>query len=223
MMFVHGKILLRWITAGLVIPIVTGCASLLAKPAPPPTYYVLAAVPEAGSARPAGKAQRGPAVGVAPVNLPDYLNVPEIVVRTTRNMLDRAYMHNWGAPLEENFASVLAENLGVMIPTEAITVLPSALFFRPDFQVSVDVLKFERDAEGLVTLIARWALLGGDGQELLAMQRSLFQQPAPADDHDAIAAAMSTTVAQLSQTIAGAIRSRSHLGLFSRASTDSPK
>jgi uncharacterized protein len=221
MMFVHGKTLLRWITAGLLIPIVTGCASLLPKPAPPPTYYVLATIPEAESAT--GKAQRGPVVGVAPVNLPDYLNAPEIVVRPTRNTLDRAYLHNWGAPLEENFASVLAENLGVMIPTEAITVLPSALFFRPDFQVSVDVLKFERDAEGLVTLIARWALLDGDGQELLAMQRSIFQQPAPADDYDAIAAAMSTTVAQLSQTVAAAIRSRSHSGLFSRASIDPPK
>jgi uncharacterized lipoprotein YmbA len=223
MMLVHWKIHMMWIVVGLFIPIVTGCASLLPKPAPPPTFYVLAAVPEAESARPAGKAQRGPAVGVAPVNLPNYLNVPEIVVRTTRNTLDRAYLHKWGAPLEENFASVLAENLGVMIPTEAITVLPSALFFRPDFQVSVDVLKFERDAEGLATLIARWVLLDGDGQEMLAMQRSIFQQPAPADDYDAIAAALSTTVAQLSQTIAGAIRSRSHLGLFSRAGIDPPK
>jgi hypothetical protein len=217
MMFVHRQTPLRWITVGLLIPIVTGCASLLPEPAPPPTYYVLAAVPEAESARPAGKAQRGPVVGVAPVNLPNYLNVPEIVVRTTRNTLDRAYLHNWGAPLAENFASVLAENLGVMIPTEAVAVLPSGLFFRPDFQVSVDVLKFERNAEGLVTLIARWALLREDGQELLTMRRSVFQQPAPADDYDAIAAALSTTVAQLSQEIAAAIRSRSHLGLFSRA------
>jgi uncharacterized lipoprotein YmbA len=149
--------------------------------------------------------------------MPNYLDAPQIVVRTTRNTLDRAYLHEWGAPLANNFASVLAENLGVMIPTKAVTVLPSGLFFRPDFQVSVDVLKFERDAEGLVTLIARWALIGGNGEELVTMQRSVFQQPAPADDYDAIAAALSTTVAQLSQEIAAAIRSRSRLGLFSRA------
>ncbi|MGZ8410375.1 MAG: PqiC family protein [Hyphomicrobium sp.] len=199
------------------IPIVTGCASLLPEPAPPPDYYVLTAIPEAESARPAGKAHSGPVVGVAPVNLPDYLNVPEIVVRSTRNTLDKAYLHNWGSPLADNFASVLAENLGVMIPTNAVTVLPSRPFFRPDFQVSVDLSKFERDAEGLVTLIARWALLGEDGQKLIAMQRSVFQQPAPAGDYDAIAAALSTAVAQLSEEIASAIRSRSDLRLSSRA------
>jgi hypothetical protein len=204
---------------GLSIPIVAGCALFLPEPAPPPTYYVLSAVPEAESARSPGKAHTGPVFGVAPVNLPDYLDVPEIVVRTTRNTLDRAYLHDWGAPLADNFARVLADNLGVMIPTKAVTVLPSGLFFRPDFQVSVDVLKFERDAEGLVTLIARWALLSEDGQELVTMQRSVFQQPAPAGDYDAIAAALSTTVAQLSQEIAGAIRSRSHLSPSRRLSS----
>jgi hypothetical protein len=205
----------------LSVAVVTGCASFLPEPAPPPDYYILTPVPEAESARPARKAHTGPAVapvvGVAPVNLPDYLDTPQIVVRPTRNTLDRADLHNWGAPLADNFTSVLADNLGVMIPTNAVTVLPTGLFFRPDFQISVDVSKFERDAEGLVTLIARWALLGGDGQELVTMQRSVFQQPAPADDYDAIAAALSTTVAQLSQEIAGAIRSRSHLGPVSRA------
>ena len=216
-MLVNGKTRLRWMIVGLSIPIVTGCALFLPEPAPPPAYYVLTAIPEAESARPAGKTNTGPVVGVAPVNLPDYLDTPQIVVRPTRNTLDRADLHNWGAPLADNFTSVLADNLGVMIPTNAVTVLPSGLFFRPDFQVSVDVSKFERDAEGLVTLIARWALLGEDGQKLFTMQRSVFQQPAPADDYDAIVAALSTTVAQLSQEIAGAIRSRSHLGLVSRA------
>jgi uncharacterized protein len=215
-MLVHGKSPMRWVILGLSIPILTGCASLLPEPAPPPIYHVLTAVPEAESVRPMGKVYTGPAVGVAPVNLPDYLNVPEIVVRTTRNTLDRAYLHNWGAPLEENFASVLAENLGVMIPTNAVTVLPSGLFFRPDFQVSVEVSKFERDTEGLVTLIARWALLGEDGEEVVTMQRSVFQQPAPADDYDAIAAALSATLADLTQEIAAAIRSRSDPRLSSR-------
>lgn len=217
-MLVHGKTPMRWMIMGLTIPILTGCASLLPEPAPPPTYHVLAAVPEAESARPMSRGHRSPAVGVAPVNLPDYLDVPEIVVRTTRNTLDKAFSHAWGAPLADNFASVLAENLGVMIPTTAVAVLPSGQFFRPDFQVSVDVSKFERDTEGFATLIARWALLGEDGEELVTMQRSVFQQPAPAEDYDAIAAALSTTVARLSQEIAAAIQLRSDLRLSSRAS-----
>lgn len=207
-MFAHGKTTLRWIIAGAAIAIMTGCASFLPKPAPLPDYYILTAVPEAERSRPAGEMRAGPIVGVARVSLPDYLETPEIVVRTTRNTLDKASLHNWAAPLEDNFAGVLADNLGVMIPTVRVTTLPGELFFRPDVQVSVDVSKFERDVEGLVTLVARWALFGQDGQELIVTQRSVFQQPAPADNYDAIVAAMSTTLARLSAEIAAAIGSR---------------
>lgn len=207
-MFAHGKTTVRWIIAGFCMSILTGCASFLPEPAPLPDYYILAAVPEAERPRPAGKMPAGPIVGVAPVSLPDYLETPEIVVRTTRNTLGRADLHNWAAPLADNFAGVLADNLGVMIPTNRVTRLPGEVFFRPDVQVSVDVSKFERDAEGLVTLIARWALFGDDGQELITMQRSVFQQPAPVDNYDAIVAAMSTAVARLSAEIAAAIDSR---------------
>ena len=53
-MLVNAKAWLRWSVLGLSIPVMTGCASLLPEPAPPPAYYVLAAVPEAERARPAG-------------------------------------------------------------------------------------------------------------------------------------------------------------------------
>jgi uncharacterized protein len=217
-MFVDATKPLRWIIFTLCLPTVTGCAILLAEPAPPPIYYVLTAVPEAEGAISAGAAakgrqQGGPIVGVAPVSLPDYLDAPDIVVRSTRNTLDRNDLHNWAAPLAANFAHVLADNLGVMIPTNRVTVLPGGLFLRPELQVSVDVSKFERDVDGLVTLIARWALFGEDGIELIAMRRSIFRQPAPAGDYDAIVAAMSTTVAQLSAEIAAAIAAPRRAGV----------
>jgi uncharacterized protein len=210
-MFVHAKKPLRWILLGLCIPIVTSCAFLLADPAPPPIYYVLTPVPEAEEAQSAGVTaakgaqQRGPVVGVAPVSLPDYLDAPDIVTRSTRNILDITGQHNWAAPLADNVADVLADNLGVMIPTDRVTVLPGGPFLRSDYQVSVDVSKFERDVDGRVTLIARWVLFGEDGREMITMRRSIFRQPAPADDYDAIVAAMSTTLAQLSAEIAAAV------------------
>ena len=217
-MFVDARKPLRWIILGLCIPIVTGCAVLLAEPAPPPIYYVLTAVPEAEGANSAGAVATGkhrsaPIVGVAPVSLPDYLDSPEIVARSTRNILDRTDLHNWAAPLADNFARALADNLGVMIPTDRVMVLPGGPLLRTDFQVSVDVSKFERDVDGLVTLIARWALFGEDGIELMAMRRSIFRQPAPADDYDAIVAAMSATVAQLSAEIAAAIAAPRRAGV----------
>lgn len=209
---------LRWMLLGVCVPFASGCALLFAEPAPPPAYYVLTPVPEAEQAQeieklPSRKAPAGPVVGVAPVSVPDYLDAPQIVARTTRNTLERAEFHNWAAPLADNFAEVLAENLGVMIPTNRVTVLPGGPFLRPEFQVSVTLTKFERDVDGLVTLIARWALSGEDGLDLLTVRRSVFREPAPPDDYDAIVAAMSETVTRLSAEIAAAIVAHRRAGV----------
>lgn len=209
-MFEFAKTPLRWMLLGICVAIVSGCAVSFAEPAPRPVYYVLTAVPEAGAGQDAGgpphhRGPAGPVVGVAPVSVPDYLDTPLIVARNTPNTLARADAHNWGASLADNLAEVLADNLGVMVPTNRVTVLPGGPLVRTDFQVSVTVTKFERDVDGLVTLIARWALFGEDGVDLITMRRSVFREPAPADDYDAIVAAMSRTVAQLSAEIAAAI------------------
>lgn len=200
------------------LPLLSGCAMLFAEPAPPPVYYVLTAVPQAEAAqaigsRPHHRVSAGLVVGVAPISVPDYLDVPQIVTRTTPNTLDRAEAHHWAASLAENFAEVLAENLGVMIPTNRVIVLPSGPLLRTDVQVSVTITKFERDADGFVTLIARWALFGDDGATLMTMRRSIVREPAPVDDFDAIVAAMSKTAAQLSSEIADAIAAPPRAGV----------
>lgn len=211
---------LRWILLGLCLSILSGCALLIPEPAPPPAYHILTPVPEAEGVagerqgRPERNAARGgPVVGVAPVSVPDYLDAPQIVVRTTPNTLERADFHVWAAPLADNFARVLADNLGAMIRTDRVIMLPGGTFLRTDFQVAVDVSKFERDVDGNATLVARWSLFGEDGANLIAMRRSVFRQPAPADDYDAIVAALSKTVAQLSEEIAAAIGSRRRAGV----------
>lgn len=196
-----------WVVLGVVLPLLAACESVIGERAPPIVYHILAAVPAAEEEnRPEGL-RRGVIVGVVPVNLPDYLDTPQMVVRSTRNTLERSELHQWGAPLAENFANALADNLGAMIPTDQVIVLPGSAAVRADYHVAVEVSKFERDTQGLVTLVARWALLGDDGTSLISVSRSVYSLPAPADDYDAIAAAMSDTLAKVSEDIAAALRS----------------
>jgi uncharacterized lipoprotein YmbA len=57
-------------------------------------------------------------------------------------------------------------------------------------------------------LIARWSLLSEEGQEALVSRRSRFRAPAGAPGYEAMVAAMSQTVADLSRDIAAAITTR---------------
>ncbi len=56
-----------------------------------------------------------------------------------------------------------------------------------------------------MALVALWSLLGKQGQEVLVSKKSSFREPTGGQDYEALAAAMSRTVAALSRAIAAAI------------------
>jgi uncharacterized lipoprotein YmbA len=70
----------------------------------------------------------------------------------------------------------------------------------------VEVSDFSGQLGGESALIARWSLFRGEGQEALVSQRSRFRAPAGAPGYEAMVAAMSQTVADLSRDIAVATR-----------------
>jgi ABC-type transport auxiliary lipoprotein component len=78
----------------------------------------------------------------------------------------------------------------------------------PDYQVTVEVTRFDGGTGGEVVLAARWSLLGADGQELV-MRKSRCTLAANRQDYEATVTAMSRTLEALSspQTLTSAWRS----------------
>ena len=185
------------------------CAVLLAACGSTPVarYYTLSAVRDTV---PAGSAivLRDKIVGVGPVVLPEYLDRPQIVLRASSNRLELADGHRWAEPLADNFTSALRENLSLLLGTERVSSRAWAASGRGDYQVMVQVLRFEGAAVGAVSLTARWSILARDGTVLLAARRSSFQATPSGPDIEALVAAQSDAVAQLSREIAAALISR---------------
>ena len=122
--------------AALVALMALGCA-----PATLPTrFYVLTAVPPAGGA-PA--AARDVAVGVGPIALPGYLDRPQIVTRTGGDEIDLAEFDQWGEPLRSAVPRVLADNLAARVPTERVVLFPWRGVRTVQYQVPVEILRFE--------------------------------------------------------------------------------
>ncbi len=171
----------------------------------PSRYYFLSALPEAGGPRSASTPERGVAVGIGPVRLPDYLNRPQIVTRTGPNEFHLAEFNQWGGPLEGEFSRVLAENLSVLLPGHRVAIFPWNMPYPAQYRVQVTVVRFEADPSGEVGLVARWSIAGKDGKMLRAVQSSL-REAAGRQDYDATVAAMSRALAGLSREIASALR-----------------
>jgi hypothetical protein len=101
---------------------------------------------------------------------------------------------------------VLAENLALLIPTDRVVLHPWSRTIDPDYQLTVEVLQFERSPGGQVILAARWSLLDHDGQERV-LRTSRLSQAASGADYEATVTAMGRTLEALAQDIATTLRS----------------
>jgi uncharacterized lipoprotein YmbA len=179
-----------------------GCS--LGRQAPPTRLYVLTALPSADDGQRAVGAP-GVALAVGPVDLPEYVDRPQIVTGDSGNELQRAALEQWAEPLETNFTRVLADNLSVLLSTERVAVFPWKGAVPIDYQVVVEVTQFLGTRNGSVSLAALWRVLGKDGREVLVSRQSRFTEATGSQEYGALASAMSRTVANLSREIATAI------------------
>jgi uncharacterized protein len=154
---------------------------------------------------PATAAERGPVIGVGPITLPKYLDRPQIVTRASRNQLTLGEFDRWAEALQENFSSVLVENLALLIPTDHILLNPWPGSATPEYQVRVEVRHFDGWLGGESTLIARWSLLD-QGERELVSQKVHLNAPAGGRDYDAMVVAMNQLLETLSRDIATAIQ-----------------
>jgi uncharacterized lipoprotein YmbA len=187
-----------------IIPMLTTCLCLVTLAGcgvtPPARYYILTPVGDD-----AVKPVHGPALGIGPITLPAYLDRPEIAHRSGQNQLHFSDMDRWAEPLKATFNRTLAENLSILLPTERVNTYPWARSTRIDYQVIVDVTRFDADASGTVVLVAGWEVIRPDDGSVVSRNRQTYTEAAGSMAYPAIVSAQSRTLAQLSQDIVASI------------------
>ena len=187
--------------ACLLLAALAGCA-----PSQPTRYYTLSA-----AAAPAGapRSGQGLVIGLGPLTLPPYLDRPDIVTRAGAHQMRLGDFSQWAEPLEPLLARVMAEDLYALTGASDVIPVPQRGDLPLDRVVEVDFTRFDASEAGEVTLDARWRVYRGDHDTLVASGRSqIAEQGAAVPDYDAIVAAMSRAVGQLSAEIATAIPTR---------------
>ena len=170
----------------------------------PPTQFYLLPSLTGGAGSPASGGQRDLTLGVGPVTVPPYLDRPQIVTRTSRAKLALAAFDQWAGPLADTLARVLADDLALVIPTERVVLYPWPRTMDPDYQVTVEVLQFDRGPGGEVVLVARWSLLDRDGKER-AMRTARLSQAAGGTDYEATVTAMGRALEALARDMAATL------------------
>ena len=182
--------------------LMAGCGS---SPTPVEFYTLnsLNGIPQ--QANPADAAQNI-AIGIGPVKIPKILDRPQIVTRTGPNTIKVDEFHRWAGPLGTEIAQVLAENISLLLATDQVAVYPWEVDFKPQYRIALDIRYFEGQLGENVFLDVVWRVSDQANQKILATKSSVINETLASADYEALVAAKSQAIAQLSREIAQEIR-----------------
>jgi hypothetical protein len=176
-----------------VAVIAAGCASA------PSRFYTLNST---------AKSDGSPAVNyriiVGPVSVPAEFDQPQFTVQVAPNQIAVDEFNRWAAPLNENIARVVAEDLTMLLGTAQVSTLPLANF-ESAYRVSIEVQRFESVPGKSATVETVWVVRKTDGR-VSQSGHTLATEPVSGDGFDKLAAAHSRALAKVSGDIAAAIR-----------------
>jgi uncharacterized lipoprotein YmbA len=146
-------------------------------------------------------------IGLVTVAVPEYLNRNEIVLNLDNTVYQLAEFDQWAEPLGNNLTRVLEENLTNLLrddPIDVILASDSSISF--GYRLEVDLLRLDGNLGQQVTLVAQWALLEGEEDDLKLVRRSQYQEPITDQTYKGLVLAQSRTIDKLSREIATAIK-----------------
>jgi uncharacterized lipoprotein YmbA len=197
-----------WKTTNLLAAILalaavaSGCTVL--APQPDRTkYFVVAATANPGSsaASPALTAGNATAIGVGPIQIPSYLDRPEVVTRVSETELSVSDTNRWGEPLAQGVSRAVAQNLAGQLPNLRIVQFPWSSKVQIDYRVKVDFTRLECTSDGNAIVQASWTIQRGTDGIPIESSTTSFANPAGANERTA-SAALSRGIGQVSSEIA---------------------
>jgi len=171
----------------------------------PVAYYQLTAI-DADQAVVESATSADLGIGLGPVRLPEMLDRPQIVIRSGANRMEVIDGRRWIEPPAENISRVLRENLAALLETERIVAYPwnrSAAF---EYQIVIEVLRFEGQGVREAQLEAVWSVRDRQGKSLISDRRDRFQVPSASPDYEGLVRALSQTLALLCREISQEIK-----------------
>jgi len=171
---------------------VIGCSS-----APTTSYYTLNTLPAATA-----HSSSDLVLAIGPIDLPEYLQRPQIVTRPEGNRLLVDEFNRWGGSLEEEIDRVLAQRLGGLLGTQRIYSYPSRIVADLDYRVSINVRAFDGTLGQTVTFDVAWSIINEHNSQVIHSDQAHYQATVTGSDYNAYVAALSDSLEQFSHDLA---------------------
>jgi len=179
----------------VTVAALAGCAS------PKATFYTLSSQPPAESTAPAMPVT----VLIGSVTVPDLVDRPQIVVRTSANQVTIDEFARWADSLKSQIPRVIAADLAQELNSPRVSAYPMAGDPAALYRVQIDVQRFDATLGDAVTVDVLWSV-SPPGKRAPLHGRSTVREPCGDAGLDAMVAAYSRAFATVSGDISASIR-----------------
>jgi uncharacterized lipoprotein YmbA len=169
----------------------TGCGT-----PPQERFFTLASE----SAPPAATSSYSVIVG--PVGVPELVDRPQLVIRTSPTRVEIAELARWAAPLKSEIARVIGDHLARALDGARVSTSSERATGTADYRVLIDIQRFESTPNEGAAVQAAWTVRPTNGAAVSG--QSVASEPAGAG-YDELVAAHSRALASISRDIAHAI------------------
>ncbi len=183
----------------------SGCS--IGQKSSPSHFYVLSATAtEVSESQLDGDT---PMIGISRIEIPSYLDRPQMVTAISPNELQYNEFNRWGEPLDQGIIETLRQNLTAQLGIDKVSAFPWMQNFPRDYNVQVVIQNFEAHSyrnEVVLRTVFRIEKLA-DKRETILVSERVYTQPIPGEsmDYDAVVKALSNTLTRLSADLAEAL------------------
>jgi uncharacterized protein len=180
-----------------------GC-SVLSPQEDTSRYFVLVPVADSTAGTPNGGGTAQTKIGLRPIEVPGYLDRPEVITRLSATEFAVSSTDRWGEPLDASVARVLAQDLSENLTNSEVVPFPWSKKAQLDYTVSVQFSRLEKTADGKAVVQATWMIRSGLDNKLVQKATTTVERSAGSDQRSA-SEALSKGIDQVSRDIAAAL------------------
>jgi uncharacterized lipoprotein YmbA len=168
----------------------------------PSKFYTLNSLQTPETVKQVASDEKKISVAIGPVEIPDYLDRPQIAVRSSQNELILNEYERWAGSLRDDITRVLVENLSILLGGDRVSVFPLRPGFQSDYRIRVNLTRFDIMPDNVVSIRAEWAILDKNGVTSFTMRETNFDEHIEGRSYSDKIAALSLALTGLSKDIA---------------------
>ena len=148
----------------------------------------------------------GPLIWVDKPSVAGYFDRTQMVTRGAGSRVSIHEFEVWSDPPADLIQRAVVDDLAHRFGADRVMATPVAHYATPGWQVALDVIRFDVDESGEAVLDARWTLLAGSSDRLVASRREWIEAASgDAADPAKRVTALREAVAMLANRIGDAI------------------